>query len=77
MGRISELVGQQAVDRGPTCKIHIILNEYPPAERAEWDAVFSDVNIPTAQVARAFRADGHDIAASTLMRHVRRECACG
>jgi hypothetical protein len=77
VGRIAELVGQHAASRGPTCKVQAILSEYTAAERVEWEAAFEDANIPPAQIVRAFRADGRDVAASTIARHLRGDCACG
>jgi hypothetical protein len=77
VGRIAELVGQHAADRGAICKVRAIVNEYAPDERAEWIEALADADIPTTQIQRAFRSDGRDIAFSTVTRHRRGECACG
>jgi hypothetical protein len=77
VGRIAELVGQHAARSGPACRVESILSQYTKAERAEWEAALADDSVTTAQIARAFRADGRDVAASTIARHIRRECACG
>jgi hypothetical protein len=57
--------------------VQAILNEYTPAEQAEWLDVLKDADIPTTQIQRAFRADGRDMAFSTVTRHRRGECSCG
>jgi hypothetical protein len=77
VGRIAELVGQHAARTGPACRSETILREYSKAERAEWEAAFADESVTTAQIVRAFKADGKHTAPSSLARHLRGECACG
>lgn len=77
MGRITELVGQHAVQRGPKCSVAAVLATYSKAERAEWDAAFADRSVTQSQILKALKADGHAVGHNAIGRHARGDCACG
>lgn len=62
---------------GPICTVATLLAALPPEDAATLTEALASPLYTSAKIERALRAEGHRIAAQTLGRHRKGECACG
>jgi hypothetical protein len=65
--------------KGPACALNILLaadSPLDPDDRSALAAALADERVAHKDIATALADVGHRVAAATIGRHRRRECAC-
>lgn len=66
---------QENKPRGNRCRVCLLLEEgLPPEEVADLEAALSDRGFSHAAIARALKAEGHDVGYFTVGRHRNQQC---
>jgi hypothetical protein len=73
----AEALSKQVKKPGTRCAIAVVLDAMEPADAEELSDALVDATWAHAQIHRALKAEGHDLAASTVSRHRKGDCACG
>lgn len=73
---LAEAIAAQRVVKGPSCSISVIRAQLDDEDRAALDAAMARTGTPSSVIARALRANGHDVQHQTVQRHRRGECKC-
>lgn len=61
---------------GPKCSIRTVLTKLNPEDHTELTQALQTDHIPSAAIARALKAEGHNIGESTVARHRKHGCSC-
>lgn len=64
----------QGLRKGPDCRLCVALRSMSKADLAALTEALADDNLTSAAIARALRAEGHDVSPSIAARHRRGEC---
>lgn len=65
---------EQGVRKGPDCRVCVAMRSMTKADLAALTEALADESLTTAAIARALRAEGHDVSPSIAARHRRGEC---
>lgn len=69
--------GPPPTKRGLPCRIAVILEDLPKAERASFDKMLNDRDVWShAEIHRAIEAEGFEIKRGQIENHRRGECRC-
>ncbi len=74
MSLSAALAANRATLKGPKCTICTLVSQLTPEDAAALQEAFDDLAFTSAAIARALKAEGHDISANTVVRHRKREC---
>lgn len=72
----SDLIKAQTERQGPKCITGQVLSKLSDDERREVIEALQNPDIPGSAITRALKVWGHDIGASSIYRHRRKECSC-
>ena len=75
MGMFEE-IKSEAVVKGPSCTVGIIIEQMPEEERADFLKALADPSIVGTIIARVVQRHGYDIKVEALRRHRKGECRC-
>lgn len=74
MSLSASLAAHKRTLKGPVCTVCTIVAALSPNDAVALQEAFDDASFTSAAIARALKAEGHDVSASTLIRHRKREC---
>lgn len=75
MGMFDEIKAE-AVMKGPSCSIGLIVQQMTPEERADFDLACADPLIVTTVITRVLARRGYKVKTESLRRHRKKECRC-
>lgn len=73
---LSEFEAEQRVSNRAQCRLGALLAALPEDQRAKLEAALSDGVLRHTSIARVLARWGHRIAADSVARHRRGQCAC-
>jgi hypothetical protein len=65
-----------AFRKGPPCGIEIVYSKIGKEDAAALGAYLADLEVPSTAIARALKADGHNVGAQAVQRHRSGVCRC-
>ena len=74
---LAQALAAQVSKPGPPCTVAVLIEQLPPEDVTVLTDALASPLWTNAKIARALKAEGHGIAAQTLGRHRKGECACG
>lgn len=69
------LTAHKTGPKGPTCSMCVLVRDLPKADRDALVAALNDSSFTHAAISRALNAEGFKVAAMTVGRHRKGECA--
>jgi hypothetical protein len=73
---LTDLINGYRPRTGPNCLVAIVLSKMSKDEQAELNKALADHSITGSAIKRALNLYGHEIGASSIYRHRRKECTC-
>jgi hypothetical protein len=74
MSLSAALAANRKTLKGPICTVCTLMVGLSADDAAALQKAFDDFGFTSAAIARALKAEGHDISPNTVIRHRKREC---
>jgi hypothetical protein len=74
MSLSAALAANRKTLKGPICTVCTLVANLSPEDAKALQEAFDDFGFTSAAIARALKAEGHDISPNTVVRHRKREC---
>lgn len=74
MSLSAALAANRKTLKGPICTVCTLVASLSPDDAKALQEAFADQGFTSAAIARALKAEGHDVSPNTVIRHRKGEC---